>query len=60
MTDADLKRIAARLRKGCPTAGVTLSPWAKQLQTDARVLLAEVRKLRTEWVRKKIDQRGAA
>lgn len=56
MTDADLKRIAARLRLGPTTKGVTLSPWARQLQADAQKLLDEVKRLR-KWTARHIDQR---
>ncbi len=42
ITDPELSDIIDRLAKGCPTQGVTLSPWAEQLQKDARHLLAKV------------------
>ena len=46
VTPADLDAIADRLARGCPTTGVSLSPWAERLQADARALLAEVYRLR--------------
>ncbi len=45
LSQAELEAVAARLCAGCPTAGVSLSPWAQQLQADAHALLAEVRRL---------------
>jgi hypothetical protein len=51
MTKDELRAIAARLDRGCPTAGVTLSPWAIQLQKDARTLLLEVESLQKKLAR---------
>ena len=48
MTDAELRAIADRLEAGCPTRGVTMSPWAEQLVRDAFALLREVENLRNE------------
>lgn len=40
-----LAAIGQRLRAGCPTKGVSVSPWAQQLQADAQALYDEVRRL---------------
>jgi hypothetical protein len=48
MTDVELKAIEDRLTRGCPTVGVTLSPWAQQLQSDAWAMLRELHKQRAE------------
>lgn len=47
MTDAELSAIAKRLERGCQSKGVSLSPWAERLQSDASALLDEVTRLRT-------------
>lgn len=47
MSADELAAIALRLDRGPTTKGVTLSPWAKQMQRDAFALLKEVRKLRS-------------
>jgi hypothetical protein len=45
MTPKELTAIAERLERGCPSKGVTLSPWAEELQRDAFALLAEIDRL---------------
>ena len=42
MTEAELEAIGSRLERGCPTQGVTLSPWGAQLQADAFALYREL------------------
>lgn len=42
LSPSELIAIGARLTAGCPTPGVSLSPWAEQLQKDAKALFNHI------------------
>jgi hypothetical protein len=42
LTAVELIAIGDRLTAGCPMAGVSLSPWAVQLQKDAKALFNHI------------------
>jgi len=45
LSDAELRAIGARLDAGCPTPGLSLSPWCEQLMRDAAALWDHIRYL---------------
>jgi hypothetical protein len=56
LNEAELSAIAGRLNAGCPTEGVSVSPWAQQLQLDATALLADVMALRAEIIKRDLAE----